>query len=108
MELKGIITKVYDLQEGTTERGTWKRQEFIVEHGEISEPKKVVLILRGEASIERVKPMVGKKGTFRLDIIAEEWNNRFYNKIYCFGFEEIAEVQAPQPVQAKEAPELPY
>lgn len=98
MELKGIITKVYDMQSGTSDKGTWKRQEILVEHGDISNAKKVVFILRGEATIDRVHPVVGKKGTFKFDVLADEWNNRYYNKLYCYGFEELKEPASSAPI----------
>lgn len=90
MELRGIITEVLEPKSGETQRGPWKTQEIVVEHGSVSYPAKAVFTLRN-AILDKYKDMLvrGKRVTVSFDIDAREWQGRWYNTVSAWKIEEL-------------------
>lgn len=111
MELTGRLITAMPLQSGTSARGDWQRQEFVIETtGQY--PRKMVFTVFGEDKLRRFANdlQIGKEVTVNFDIDAHEWNGRYYNEIRAFDVRQSAGSQPyyqqpPQaPVQQTQAP----
>lgn len=90
MEIEGKIIKVLPLRQGTTQRGTWKAQSYVLETEEMY-PKHVTFdVFDGETSrIERLGLTEGKKYKIWFDIDAHEYEGRWYNQVRAYDAREI-------------------
>ena len=96
MEIKGIITAVLAPREGDSANGHWKTQEFVVEHGSISFPRKAVFSMRNSKLDDFWKLIsMGKRVTVSFDIDAHEYQGRWYNSVNAYKVEELGQQQAP-------------
>ena len=78
MELEGRVIQHLDMVSGTSARGEWKKQEFIVETpGEY--PKKVCVSLWGDKVNDL--PNVGEDVSVSINIESREYNGRWYTEI---------------------------
>jgi len=79
MELKGKITKILPLQTGTSSRGEWRKQEFIVETpGQY--PKQACLYMWGDA-IDSNRIEEGMEVTASVEIESREYNGKWYTNV---------------------------
>ena len=121
MELQGKVIVALPERSGTSSRGEWKSQEFVIETHE-SYPKKMVFNVFGEERLQRFGIKVGQEVNVSFDIDAHEYNNRWFNSIRAFdvrlvdvttnGQTQTASEQAPQapaaqPVSVPEQPQTP-
>lgn len=89
MEIKGFVTEVYDLREGTSSNGNcWKRQDIVVAYGSMYSPHNAVLTLNSKlaGTIHR-----GDKGKFTFDpdsFPPREANGRRWGFNNCWQFEK--------------------
>ena len=119
MELQGKVIVALPERSGTSSRGEWKSQEFVIETHE-SYPKKMVFNVFGAERLQRFNVKVGQEVNVSFDIDAHEYNNRWFNSINAFdvrlvdvtsnGQAQTASEQAPQtpaPVSVPEQPQTP-
>lgn len=121
MELQGKVIVALPERSGTSSRGEWKSQEFVIETHE-SYPKKMVFNVFGAERLQRFNVKVGQEVNVSFDIDAHEYNNRWFNSINAFdvrlvdvtsnGQAQTASEQAPQapaaqPASAPEQPQTP-
>ena len=121
MELQGKVIVALPERSGTSSRGEWKSQEFVIETHE-SYPKKMVFNVFGAERLQRFNVKVGQEVNVSFDIDAHEYNNRWFNSINAFdvrlvdvtsnGQTQTASEQAPQapaaqPASAPEQPQTP-
>jgi hypothetical protein len=81
LEITGKIVQVLDLQSGTSGRGDWKKQEFILETEE-QYPRKICISLWGDrigdiAGIQLGKDLI----TVSVAIESREFNGRWYTDV---------------------------
>lgn len=92
MELKGKIIKILPLQTGTSSRGEWRKQEFIVEvPGNF--PKQVCLYMWGDA-IESNPIAEGDEVNASIEIESREYNGRWYTNVKAWRIEKQDQVQS--------------
>lgn len=78
MELKGKVAQLLAPQTGQGKKGTWRKQEFILET-QAQYPKKVCLSIWGE-KIDQFALSVGDMVTVSVDLESREYNNRWYTE----------------------------
>lgn len=101
MEIKGKVTQVLPLVQGTSQSGNqWCKQEFVIETDE-SYPRTVCLTLFGSENIEKYKVAVGQTITAQIDIESREYNGRWYTNVKAWRVEqESAHESAHEPMPA--------
>lgn len=98
MEIQGRIIAVLPLREGTSSKGAWKSQEYVVEtHDQY--PKKLVFNVFGEDKINQFAIKQGEELKVSFDIDAHEYNGRWFNNIRAWSVQRVGNVSA-QPTQA--------
>ncbi|HAM29397.1 MAG TPA: hypothetical protein DCP79_05955 [Prevotella sp.] len=113
MEITGKITYVLPERSGTSARGEWKAQSFVVET-EDNYPRKMVFDVFGAERLQTFNIKVGDKVKVSFDIDAHEYQGRWFNNIRAYDVLHLdaaaaqaagqAAAAAPQTTQAAPAP----
>ena len=101
MELQGKIIAVLPAREGTSARGPWKSQEYVIEtHDQY--PKKMVFNVFGVDRIDQFAIKTGEEIIVSFDIDAHEYNGRWFNNIRAWNIQRVdaAAVMAGAPATA--------
>ncbi|MGG6545651.1 UNVERIFIED_CONTAM: DUF3127 domain-containing protein [Prevotella sp. 15_C9] len=101
MELQGRVIAVLEAREGTSARGPWKSQEYVIEtHDQF--PRKMVFNIFGAERIDQFGIKAGEEIIVSFDIDAHEYQGRWYNNIRAWNIQRIdaAAVQAAAPIAA--------
>lgn len=99
MEIKGRFIKMGSLQEGTSARGAWRKQELIIETIE-QYPKQVCLICWGERVAEAQRFTPGQIIKAHINIESREFNGKWYTDVKPWKFE--TEDEQPTSYQQQE------
>ena len=107
LELEGRIARKLPVQQGTSARGAWAKQEFIFEYQEGNFPSQICMNVWGEDKVRDLeKYQVGDKVKISFNLSSREYNGRWYTDVRAWRIEPAAAAQpAPQytpaaPVQA--------
>ncbi|WP_424036563.1 DUF3127 domain-containing protein [Prevotella histicola] len=101
MDLQGKVIAVLPVREGTSARGPWKSQEYVIEtHDQY--PKKMVFNVFGADRIDQFAIKAGEEVMVSFDIDAHEYNGRWFNNIRAWNIQRVdaAAVQAGAPAAA--------
>lgn len=101
MDLQGKVIAVLPAREGTSARGPWKSQEYVIEtHDQY--PKKMVFNVFGADRIDQFAIKAGEEVMVSFDIDAHEYNGRWFNNIRAWNIQRVdaAAVQAGDPAAA--------
>lgn len=93
MELQGKVIAATEQRKGTSARGEWVSQDFVIETHE-TYPKKMMFTVFGADRLQRFNVQVGQEVNVSFDINAREWNGRWYNDIRAFDVRQIVGDQA--------------
>jgi hypothetical protein len=104
LDVTGRIVQVLDLQTGTSARGDWKRQEFILETEE-QYPRKICISLWGDrindiAGVQLNKELV----TVSVALESREFNGRWYTDVRGWKIQRAGQVSAGQNQDVTPAP----
>jgi len=89
MELQGKIIAALPVKTGTSARGEWQVQEFVLEtHDQY--PKKMVFSVFGADRLERFKVQEGQEVSVAFDIDAHEYNGRWFNSIRAYDVRQVS------------------
>ena len=116
MELSGKITYVLPERSGTSARGEWKAQSFVIEtHDQY--PRKMVFDVFGAERLQRFNIKSGDEVKVFFDIDAHEYQGRWFNNIRAYDVQPLdvaaaqaagqAAAAAPQTAQAPFPPAQP-
>lgn len=83
MELQGKVIAVLPARSGVSARGEWKSQSFVIETHD-SFPRKMVFDVFGEERLTRFNIQLGQEVNVSFDIVAHEYNGRWFNNIRAF------------------------
>jgi len=99
--LQARLVQVLPIQSGTSSKGNWQKQDFIVETFE-QYPKKVCINVWGDAKIgELARIPIGATVSLSLNLSSREYNSRWYTEIQAWKLEVVElGTGAPQPAQA--------
>lgn len=119
MDLQGKVIAVLPTREGTSARGPWKSQQYVIEtHDQY--PKKMVFDVFGADRIEQFAIKAGEELNVSFDIDAHEYNGRWFNNIRAWNIQRVdaTAVMAgapaaaapinPQPAPAAESQPAPF
>lgn len=106
MELTGKIIAALPPRQGTSARGEWKSQEYVIEtHDQY--PKKCVFQVFGADRISNFNIQVGAELTVSFDIDAHEYNGRWFNQINAWKVEAQGATQSQDAAAPQQAPQQP-
>ncbi len=102
MEIQGRLIEILEPKTGQSSRGSWKKQEFIIETDE-SFPKKICIAnWNDKADLSNLRP--GDNVTASVNIESREYNGNWYTDIKVWKL-EVANSSASK--QDQELPGLP-
>ncbi|WP_077195971.1 DUF3127 domain-containing protein [Prevotella ihumii] len=111
MDLQGRVIAVLEPREGTSARGPWKSQEYVIEtHDQY--PKKMVFNIFGADRIDQFAIKAGEEILVSFDIDAHEYNGRWFNNVRAWNIQRVdaaaAAAGSPIPTAAPQpAPATP-
>ena len=82
LELEGTLRQKLSAQSGTSARGTWTKQEFILEYPDGNFTAQACLIAFGQEKVaELAKYQIGDRVKVSFNIRSREFNGRWYNDL---------------------------
>ncbi|MCX6228318.1 MAG: DUF3127 domain-containing protein [Bacteroidia bacterium] len=80
----GKVLQVLPEITGTSARGEWKKQDFVIETGEDQYPKKICFTLFNDknGTFEKVKPGMEVEVSFSIE--SREYNEKWFSNINAF------------------------
>ena len=107
LEIEGTLVQKLPVQSGSSARGPWTKQEFILEYPDGNFTAKACFLAWGQDKVQDLgKYQVGDKVKVSFNLKSREYNGRWYNDLQIW---KIAPAGAPaQPApQAQSAPQAP-
>ena len=101
MEIQGKVVRLGNLNEGTSARGAWRKQELIIETIE-QYPKHVCLVCWGDRVTEAQNFTPGQTIKAQISIESREFNGKWYTDVRPFRFDLDAPQQFQQPQQPQQ------
>ena len=99
LELEGKIITKLPIQTGTSARGPWSKQEFVIEYQEGNYPTQVCFNVWGEDKVKDLeKFQAGESVKVSFNLSSREYNGRWYSDIRAWRIEHAGE--APTAAQA--------
>ena len=106
MDLQGKVIAVLPAREGTSARGPWNSQEYVIEtHDQY--PKKMVFNVFGADRIEQFAIKAGDELNVSFDIDAHEYNGRWFNNIRAWNVQRVDATVAMAGAPVAAAPVTP-
>lgn len=103
MELTGTITQVLPEKSGTSARGAWRKQEYVIEiPGDY--PKQVCFMVWGDR-IDQFAIREGQQLTVAIDLESREYNGRWYTDVKAWRVTPAGESETPQPREEPPPPD---
>jgi len=93
MEITGKIIQILPEQTGSSARGEWSRQDFVIETNE-QYPKKVCISNWGKKADLAATP-IGTEVTCHINIESREYNSRWYTDVKVWKMEIMNTGSAP-------------
>ena len=108
LELEGRIARKLPVQQGTSARGAWAKQEFIFEYQEGNFPSQICMNVWGEDKVRDLdKYQVGDKVRISFNLSSREYNGRWYTDVRAWRIEPATPVQPQAPAMPDYAAPLP-
>lgn len=95
MQLSGKVIKVYDPQSGTSDRGAWVRQSFVIETID-NYPKRVCFEVSNPNLVNLVS--VDDLVVVTFIVMSREYQERWYTTVKAVGIGKMAEQQSANPI----------
>jgi hypothetical protein len=94
-KVKGKILQILPEQKGTSPRGEWKKQDFVIETTDDQFPKKICFTLFNDktSSLESILPNMEVEVSFSIE--SREYNQKWFTNVNAFRIESIKE-EVPQ------------
>jgi hypothetical protein len=104
LDVTGKIVQMLDLQSGTSARGDWKKQDFILET-EDQYPRKICISLWGDRINDIAGVQVGKDLiTASVSLESREFNGRWYTDVRAWRIQRASQVAQPQAAPSANSP----
>ena len=113
LEIEGRIARKLNVQTGTSSRGAWSKQEFVIEYQEGSFPTQLCMNVWGDDKVRDLeKYQVGDKVKISFNLSSREYNGRWYTDVRAWRIEpagQAAPVQEAynQPAAGYQAAPMP-
>ena len=95
MQLSGKVIKVYEPQSGTSDRGAWVRQSFVIETID-NYPKRVCFEVSNPNLVNLVS--VDDLVVVTFIVMSREYQERWYTTVKAVGIGKMAEQQSANPI----------
>ena len=95
MQLSGKVIKVYEPQSGTSDRGAWVRQNFVIETID-NYPKRVCFEVSNPNLVNLVS--VDDVVVVTFIVMSREYQERWYTTVKAVGIGKMAEQQSANPI----------
>jgi hypothetical protein len=94
-KVKGKILQVLPEQKGTSPRGEWKKQDFVIETADDQFPKKICFTLFNDktSSLESIKPNMEVEVSFSIE--SREYNQKWYTNVNAFRIDSVKDEGTP-------------
>ena len=93
LELEGRIVRKLNVQNGSSARGPWSKQEFIFEYQEGNFPTQVCMNVWGEDKVrDLARHNDGEKVKVSFNLSSREYNGRWYTDVRAWRIESAAPV----------------
>jgi hypothetical protein len=109
MEVIGKIVQILPVQNGTSQRGEWKKQEFILETNE-QYPKKICISGWAER-VDQIQTLaIGSEVRVSINLESREYNERWYTDVRAWKIEaagtnvQATNTETPPAANAPAAP----
>ena len=94
LEIEGKIIRKLGVQSGTSARGEWSKQEFIIEYQEGNYPSQACFSVWGADKVKELeKYQINDKVKVSFNISSREYNNRWYTDLRAWKIEVESPVQ---------------
>ena len=110
LELEGTLRQKLGVQSGTSARGPWAKQEFIVEFPDGNFSSQACFTAWGQDKVAELdKYQVGDRVKVSFNLKSREFNGRWYNDLQIWRIAPAGEAQpaAAAPAYAPAAPQAP-
>ena len=110
LELEGTIRQKMGVQSGTSARGPWAKQEFVVDFPDGNFTSQACFTAWGQDKVQELdKYQVGDRVKVSFNLKSREFNGRWYNDLQIWRIAPAGAVQpaAPAPTPAAPAPVAP-
>jgi len=98
LELECKIVRKLNVQNGTSARGQWSKQEFIVEYQDGNFPNQVCMNVWGQDKVNDLGRFnVGDKVKVSFNLSSREFNGRWYNDVRAWRIEPVGAEGAAAP-----------
>lgn len=88
MELEGRIVRKLNVQTGSSARGAWSKQEFILEYQEGNFPSQVCMNVWGDDKVRELdRYQIGDKVKVSFNLSSREFNGRWYTDVRAWRME---------------------
>ena len=106
LEIEGRIAQKLNVQTGTSSRGAWSKQEFVIEYQEGNFPTQLCMNVWGDDKVRELdKYQVGDKVKISFNLSSREYNGRWYTDVRAWRIEPAAGQSYVQP-QAPATPSM--
>lgn len=103
LKITGTVEQILEMQSGTSQRGEWRKQDFIIDlPGEY--PRKVCVTVWGD-NIDRFALKQGEQVTASIDLSSREYNGRWYTDVKAWRLERSENSADPMPEPLPPLPE---
>jgi len=107
LELEGTIRQKLGVQSGTSARGTWAKQEFILDFPDGNFTSQACFTAWGQDKVQELdKYQVGDTVKVSFNLKSREYNGRWYNDLQIWRISPAGQ-GAPASAPAYEAPQAP-
>ena len=108
LEIEGRIARKLNVQTGTSSRGAWSKQEFVIEYQEGSFPTQLCMNVWGDVKVRDLeKYQVGDKVKISFNLSSREFNGRWYTDVRAWRIEPAGQA-APAQAEAYSQPAPAY
>ncbi|MBE6252417.1 MAG: DUF3127 domain-containing protein [Bacteroidales bacterium] len=110
LELEGTIRQKMGVQSGTSARGPWAKQEFVVDFPDGNFTSQACFTAWGQDKVQELdKYQVGDRVKVSFNLKSREFNGRWYNDLQIWRISPAGAAQpaAPAPTPAAPAPVAP-
>ena len=108
LELEGTLRQKLGVQSGTSARGAWAKQEFILEFPDGNFTSQACFTAWGQEKVAELdKYQVGDRIKVSFNLKSREFNGRWYNDLQIWRIAPAGETQPAAPAYAQPAAPAP-
>ncbi len=96
-KVKGKILQILPEQRGTSQRGEWKKQDFVIETTDDQFPRKICFTLFNDktGSLEGIEPNMEVEVSFSIE--SREYNQKWFTNVNAFRIDKVT-AESPQAI----------